>query len=51
MEVAQMNYWFVVHDLMAYNQHNKLIGCRVKERGVYKPKYGPFAKIKKACAR
>jgi hypothetical protein len=43
-----MKYWFVVHDLMAYNQHNNLIGCRVREEGVHKPKYGSFAKIKKS---
>jgi len=42
-----MKYWFVVHDLMAYSQHNDMIGCRVKEKGLRTPKFAQFAEIQK----
>ena len=42
-----MNYWFIVHDLKAYGQHNDMIGCRVKQPGVHEPWFRQFAEIKK----
>jgi len=42
-----MNYWFVVHDLKAYEQHNDMIGCRVKRSGSRQPWFKQFAEIKK----
>lgn len=42
-----MNYWFIVHDLKAYGQHKDLIGCRLKEPGVYQPWFKQFSEIKK----
>jgi hypothetical protein len=42
-----MNYWFIVHDLKAYEQHNDMIGCRVKQAGIPEPWFRQFAEIKK----
>jgi predicted RNA-binding protein len=42
-----MNYWFIVHDLKAYEQHRNLIGCRVKQSGVQEPWFRQFAEIRK----
>lgn len=42
-----MNYWFVVHDLPAYEQHSDMIGSRIKKTGERKPKFSQFAEIKK----
>jgi len=42
-----MNYWFVVHDLKAYEQHRDLIGCKVKQLRVQEPKFRQFGEIKK----
>ena len=42
-----MNYWFIVHGLMTYEQHNNLIGCRLKKTGVHEPWFKQFAEIKK----
>jgi len=42
-----MNYWFIVHDLEAYEQHNDLIGCRVKSPSLRQPWFKQFAEIKK----
>lgn len=41
-----MDYWFVVHDLKAYSQHNDLIGCRIKQNGVHEPHSKLFSQIK-----
>jgi len=46
-QVVQMNYWFVVHDLKAYEEHSNLIGCRVKRQGLREPWFKQFAQIKK----
>ncbi len=42
-----MGFWFVVHDLKAYDQHSDLIGCRVKSPGLKQPWFKQFAEIKK----
>ena len=42
-----MNKWFVVHDLLAYNQHKDLIGNTVKAEGIKQPKSSIFSSIKK----
>jgi hypothetical protein len=42
-----MNYWFIVHDLKAYEQHKDLIGCRIKKSGMHEPKFRQFSEIKK----
>jgi len=42
-----MNYWFIIHDLIAYQQHSDLIGCRVKRPGLPQPMLKQFAEIKK----
>lgn len=42
-----MNYWFIVHDLKAYEQHRNLIGCRVMKSGLQEPRFRQFAEIKK----
>lgn len=41
-----MNRWFVVHDVLAYNQHSDMIGNVIKASGVRKPKFSTFAEIK-----
>lgn len=33
--------------MQSYRDHPELIGCRVKDPGIQKPKYGPFNDIKK----
>lgn len=42
-----MNYWFVVHDLKAYEQHSDMIGCRVKKPRKREPWFKQFGEIKK----
>lgn len=42
-----MNKWFVIHDLLAYNQHKDLIGNVVKAQGVKQPKSSAFSNIRK----
>jgi hypothetical protein len=42
-----MNYWFIVHDLKAYEQHKDLIGCRIKKSGEQQPRFRQFGEIKK----
>jgi len=42
-----MNYWFIIHDLLAYSQHKDMIGNIVKTTGVKQPKYSLFAEIEK----
>ena len=42
-----MNRWFVIHDLLAYSQHQDMIGNVVKAPGVKQPKSPLFAEIKK----
>jgi hypothetical protein len=42
-----LNKWFVIHDLLSYNQHKELIGNIVKAQGVEQPKSSAFANIKK----
>jgi len=42
-----MNYWFIIHDLKAYEEHRNLIGCRVKQPGAQEPWFRQFAEIKK----
>jgi len=42
-----MNYWFVVHDLLAYEQHSDMIGCTVRRTGEKKPKFSQFAEIRR----
>lgn len=42
-----LNYWFVVHSLKAFEQHNDLIGCGVKEPGIKEPSFGQFSDIRK----
>lgn len=42
-----MNYWFVIHDLLAYSQHKDMIGNVVKATGVKHPKHSLFAEIQK----
>jgi len=42
-----MNHWFVVHDLLAYEQHPDMIGCTVRRMGEKKPKFSQFAEIRK----
>lgn len=42
-----MNYWFVVHDLKAYEKHGDLIGCKVKQSGVQEPSFTEFSEIRK----
>lgn len=46
-EKRKMNFWFVIHDIKSYRQHADWIGCKVKDPGIQKPKYGPFINIKK----
>jgi hypothetical protein len=41
-----MNYWFIVHDLKAYDQHSDLIGSKIKQRDVYEPHSKLFGQIK-----
>ena len=42
-----MNKWFVIHDLLSYNQHKDLIGNIVKAQGVEQPRSFAFSNIKK----
>ena len=42
-----MNYWFVIHDLLAYSQHSDMIGNVVKKSGEKQPKFSSFNDIKK----
>lgn len=42
-----MSLWFVVHSLRAYEQHNDMIGCKVKQPRVPEPFFRQFAEIKK----
>lgn len=42
-----MRYWFIVHDLESFSQHNDYIGCGVRESGTKKPSYAPFGSIQK----
>lgn len=42
-----MSYWFIVHDLKAYEQHRNLIGCRTKQSGLQEPWFRQFGEIKK----
>jgi len=32
-----MTYWFIIHDLIAYEQYSDMIGCRVKKPGAHEP--------------
>jgi len=41
-----MNYWFIIHDLLAYEQHSDMIGCTVRSPGEKKPKFSQFAEIR-----
>jgi len=42
-----LNYWFVVHDLLAYSQHPDMIGNVTRKSRVPKPKFSRFSKIQK----
>ena len=42
-----MKRWFVVHDLLAYSQHQDMIGNVVRTSGVKQPKSNLFAEISK----
>ena len=42
-----MNYWFVIHDLLAYSQHSDMIGNVVKGPGIKQPKFHSFCDIEK----
>ena len=42
-----MNYWFVIHDLLAYSQHSDMIGNVVKRPGIKQPKFHSFCDIEK----
>jgi hypothetical protein len=42
-----MEYWFVIHNLLAYEQHNNLIGCKIKASGEHKPHFKQFGKIRR----
>jgi len=42
-----LNYWFVVHDLLAYSQHSDMIGNVVRKSGVPEPKFSKFGEIQK----
>lgn len=44
---SYLNRWFVVHDLLAYSQHEDMIGNVVKAPGLKQPKYPAFAEIQK----
>lgn len=46
-QVQILSKWFVIHDLLAYNQHKDLIGNVVKAEGVKHPKSSNFSNIKK----
>ncbi len=40
-----MNDWLIIHNLVAYEQHGDLIGCRIKRSGRHKPRSKNFAEI------
>lgn len=42
-----MNRWFVVHDLLAFEQHPDMIGNVVRKTGTAKPKFFKFGQIQK----
>jgi len=42
-----LNRWFIVHDLLAYNQHPNMIGNIVKKTGIPEPRFSAFGDIKK----
>jgi len=42
-----LNRWFVIHDLLAYDQHPDMIGNVVKKPGIPEPKFSAFGKIRK----
>jgi hypothetical protein len=42
-----LQYWLVIHNLVAYNQHNDLIGCMAKKKDARLPKFPKFAQIHK----
>lgn len=39
--------WLIIHNLLSYNQHSNMIGCRLREHGIPKPRFSQFADIKK----
>lgn len=47
MKVSLLNRWFVVHDLLAFEQHPDMIGNVVKKAGIAKPKFFMFGQIQK----
>lgn len=42
-----LNYWFVVHDLLAYSQHSDMIGNVVRKSGVPEPKFSKFGDVQR----
>jgi len=44
---GSMKHWFVIHDLVTYDQHSDMIRCVIKKSGIPEPRHSKYKDIKK----